>query len=95
MPRTPHASPQTRAVLAVFDDEPFKWRYGLALSKQTGLKSGTLYPLLIRLAGQGFLEAAWERSEHPGRPPRKAYRLTARGRTLARERTATGPQPQS
>jgi len=87
MARARHASAQTRAVLEVFDSAPFKWRYGLALSKQTGLKSGTLYPLLTRLAGQGFLEAAWERSEHPGRPPRKAYRLTALGRTLARERT--------
>ena len=87
MPRTRHASPQTRAVLAVFDAAPFKWRYGLALAKQTGLKSGTVYPLLTRLAEQGYLEAAWERSEHPGRPPRKAYRLTALGRTLARERS--------
>ena len=93
MPRTPNASPQTRTVLAVFAEAPFKWRYGLAISKETGLKSGTLYPLLMRLADQGFLETQWEPSEQPGRPPRHAYRLTARGRALARERTETKPAP--
>lgn len=87
MPRRPNTSPHTRAVLALFDDEPFRWRYGLAISKALGIKSGTLYPILMRLAEQGYLETAWEPSELAGRPARHAYRLTGQGRTFARERT--------
>ncbi|HEX8233241.1 MAG TPA: PadR family transcriptional regulator [Caulobacteraceae bacterium] len=88
MPRPAHASPQTLAVLSALLAEPAAWRHGLSLSKETGLKSGTLYPLLIRLADQGFLEARWLEPERPGRPARHAYRLTLSGVALARERTA-------
>jgi PadR family transcriptional regulator, regulatory protein PadR len=45
---------QTLSVLATLCDEPSEWRHGYALKKQTGLKSGTLYPILIRLADRGF-----------------------------------------
>ena len=50
-----------------------------------GLKAGSLYPILIRLADRGLLEARWEEpSEQPtGRPPRHLYRLTSSGRELA------------
>jgi DNA-binding PadR family transcriptional regulator len=51
--------------------------------KETGLKPGTLYPLLIRLNGQGLLEAEWRPSLQAGRPPRHAYRLTSQGLSLA------------
>ena len=68
--------------------QPSEWKYGYDLSKQTGLQSGTLYPLLIRLADQGLLETAWKPSEIAGRPPRHVYRLTAEGITAARELTA-------
>ena len=88
MPRPAHASPQTLAVLSALLAESAAWRHGLSLSKETGLKSGTLYPLLIRLADQGFLEARWLEPERPGRPARHAYRLTPLGVALARERTA-------
>lgn len=63
---------------------PRSWQYGYELSKQTGLKSGTLYPLLMRLSDQGFLESRWQEPEHPGKPPRHAYRLTGEGLTFAR-----------
>lgn len=88
MPRPAHVSPQTLAVLSALLAEPAAWRHGLSLSKQTGLKSGTLYPLLIRLSDQGFLEARWVEPERPGRPARHVYRLTPSGVALARERTA-------
>jgi DNA-binding PadR family transcriptional regulator len=55
------------------------------LAKETGLLSGTLYPLLMRLSDQGFLDARWQESEQPGKPPRHMYRLTAAGLALARE----------
>lgn len=83
MPRTPNISPQTRAVLAALAAQPQAWRHGYDLSRETGLKSGTLYPLLIRLADQGLLEAEWRAPLQPGRPPRHAYRLTGAGQALA------------
>lgn len=64
---------------------PQSWRYGYDLIKETGLKSGTLYPLLMRLHDQGLLEAEWHPSAQAGRPPRHAYRLTQNGIALAEE----------
>lgn len=87
MTRAPNISRQTRSVLAALLAQPQAWRYGYDLSKETGLKSGTLYPLLIRLSDQGLLEAEWRQPLQPGRPPRHAYRLTDKGAALARERT--------
>ena len=86
MPRLAHTSRQTRAVLATFLSAPREWRHGLLLAEATGLKSGTLYPLLIRLADQGYLEAKWLDPDRPGRPARHVYRLTGRGIALARQR---------
>ena len=88
MTRAPNISRQTRSVLAALLAQPQAWRYGYDLSRETGLKSGTLYPLLIRLNDQGLLEAEWRQPLQPGRPPRHAYRLTDAGAALARERTA-------
>ena len=74
----------TRALVA-FLEEPRSWRYGYDLMKVADLSSGTLYPLLARLADDGWLESRWEESELPGRPPRQLYRLTATGRVRARQ----------
>ena len=87
MTRAPNISRQTRSVMAALLAQPQAWRYGYDLSKETGLKSGTLYPLLIRLSDQGLLEAEWRQPIQPGRPARHAYRLTDQGAALARERT--------
>ena len=75
-------SPQSAAVLGCFAEDVSLWRYGYDLSRSTGLKSGTLYPLLIRMAEQGLLETAWETAEL-GRPPRHLYRLTDDGAQYA------------
>lgn len=83
----PRRSRQSTALLSALMAQASEWRHGLALARATGLKSGTLYPMLIRLADQGFLEARWEAPEVEGRPARHLYRLTASGRELARERT--------
>ncbi|PTT79495.1 PadR family transcriptional regulator, partial [Pseudomonas sp. HMWF010] len=45
MTRPPNISRQTSVVLAALLEQPQAWRYGYDLSKETGLKSGTLYPL--------------------------------------------------
>jgi PadR family transcriptional regulator, regulatory protein PadR len=77
-------SPQTVQVLADFLQQPKDWKYGYDISRNTGLKSGTLYPILMRLAEHGMLATRWEPSE-PGKPPRHMYRLTADGLRDARE----------
>jgi PadR family transcriptional regulator, regulatory protein PadR len=72
-------SPQTLSVLAALYEQPSRWQHGYALASQTGLKSGTLYPILIRLADRGLVEACWQEEPQPGRPRRHLYRLTAGG----------------
>lgn len=78
-------SPQTIALLEALLVRPSDWRYGYDLSRDTGLASGTLYPILMRLSERGVLEARWEEVHELGRPPRHVYRLTAAGRERARE----------
>jgi PadR family transcriptional regulator PadR len=85
MSRKPNSSRQTRALLATFLEQSQAWRHGYDLSKETGLKSGTLYPVLMRLSEQGLLESRWQDPERPGLPPRHGYRLTATGLALALE----------
>jgi len=68
-------SQQTLAVLACLLRRPQKWHHGYDLLRETGLKSGTLYPILARLQRGGWLEQRWEKSAAPGRPPRHLYRL--------------------
>jgi PadR family transcriptional regulator, regulatory protein PadR len=73
-----------------------RWSHGYELASLTGIKSGTLYPLLIRLEAQGYLEAEWQQPAASGRPPRHAYRLTAAGQRLARsEASVPSPSPSS
>jgi PadR family transcriptional regulator PadR len=76
-------SSQTIRVLQALAPEPLRWRYGYELGREVGLRSGSLYPILVRLSDRELLEAAWETDATPGRPPRHLYRLTARGREYA------------
>lgn len=78
-------SPQTIQVLEAFLEAPKDWKHGYDISRNTGLKSGTLYPILMRLAENRLLETRWETAEI-GRPPRHIYRLTPDGLLLTRER---------
>lgn len=81
-------SPQTIAVFRVFLVSTRMWRYGYDISRETGLKSGTLYPILMRLSDHELLETKWEPSKEPGRPPRHMYRLNGEGVKVAREAIA-------
>jgi DNA-binding PadR family transcriptional regulator len=76
-------TPQTLLILDAFLDRSQDWKYGYDISRNTGLKSGTLYPILMRLAERGLLETSWEQGE-PGRPPRHMYRFTPEGLRFAR-----------
>src|SRR5579863_8648201 len=71
-------------VLRVFLDDPAAPRYGYDLMKAAGLKSGTLYPLLGRLEDDKLVTSAWETPQADGQRPRKYYRLTGEGITVAR-----------
>lgn len=77
-------SEQTATLLDNLLAEPGAWRYGYELCRATGLQSGTLYPMLMRLAAAGWLEKRWELPKRTGARPRQLYRLTAEGARLAR-----------
>jgi PadR family transcriptional regulator PadR len=77
-------SPQTTQVLAEFLASNEEWRYGYDISRNTSLKSGTLYPILMRLAEQRLLETTWEAAEN-SKPPRHMYKLTPNGLRYAIE----------
>jgi PadR family transcriptional regulator len=70
-------------VLRALAADPGRWRYGYELGAETGLKAGSLYPILVRLADRELLEASWEDSPPHGRPARHLYRLTPGGLELA------------
>ncbi len=70
---------------------PRAWHYGYDLSRVTELKSGTLYPILMRLCERGALESKWQPAALEGRPPRHMYRLTAAGLVFARDSLAAQP----
>jgi PadR family transcriptional regulator, regulatory protein PadR len=77
-------SSQTLSVLATLAADPAAWLHGYLVAKQTGLASGTLYPILIRLADRRLIEARWEDEQPSGRPRRHLYRLTSDGLVAAR-----------
>jgi len=81
--KIPRLSPQTLRVLERFIEQPTAWHDGYELSRDTGLKSGTLYPILMRLAKFSLLETKWVTTED-GVPPRHTYRLTPKGGELVR-----------
>ncbi|SRR5216683_1023416 len=95
MTRARRPSRQTAAVVLALAADPAGWRYGYELGRQVGLKAGSLYPILMRLADNELLEARWEPGPQPGRPARHLYRLTGAGLDLAAtlEPTALAPAP--
>ncbi len=77
---------QTFAVLGTMLSDPEAEWYGLELSKRSGLKPGTIYPILDRLLKSEWLQRRWEDIDPvvEGRPRRRLYRLTAVGAPAAR-----------
>ena len=91
MERVRRPSPHTLTLLAALMDRPQAWHYGYDLSRETDLKSGTLYPILMRLCARGVLESRWQAAVEAGRPPRHTYRLTQAGMAFARDAIAGQP----
>lgn len=93
MVRNRRPSKQMLTLLEALSARQQQWRHGYELMKETGLLSGTLYPLLMRMTDQGLVEAEWREPAQPGRPARHAYRLTAAGFALARTVADEGGVP--
>ena len=58
------------------------YRFGFEIIDATGLKSGTVYPVLEKLEGAGLVTSTWEdaaRARRDKRPPRRYFDLTAAG----------------
>ncbi len=81
---TPRLTKPTIAVLEVLlsatSDAP---AWGLSICASADLGSGTVYPILDRLAERGWIVSREEVGPHPGRPPRRYYELTGAGRAEA------------
>jgi len=78
---------QTEAILeAILTDPDGDW-WGSRIAPATGLKSGTLYPALMRMERRGWLSSRWEEIDPviEGRPRKRLYRLTGKGELAARE----------
>jgi PadR family transcriptional regulator PadR len=91
MTRSPRMTLQTQLVLRAMLAEPTAQCYGLQLCEETGLQSGTIYPIVARLEQLGWVESSWEDPrEHvaEGRPRRRYYRLTDAGAEQARDALA-------
>lgn len=74
-------------VLSAFLENMEREVYGLEILRVTGLKSGTLYPILDRLETHGWVESRWEDNLAllDSRPRRRYYRLTRTGVHEARQ----------
>ena len=55
--------------------------WGYELSRQAGVRSGVLYPILHRMLDEEWLTDGWEELDPSvdKRPPRRYYRLTEEG----------------
>ena len=87
MQRDRPPSAQTINVLRALAADPAQWRYGYDLATEVHLKSGSLYPILVRLADRGLLETSWKAGVG-SRPPRHLYRLSPAGREFVAALTA-------
>lgn len=74
-------------VLRAFIAQPTAPLCGATLMRETGLPSGTIYPILLRFERAGLLDSAWEAEEAQtlGRPRRRLYSITTRGAAVAEE----------
>jgi PadR family transcriptional regulator len=75
----------TLRLLKVLLERPKEALSGAEISKITKLGSGTLYPLLQRLAVAGWIVGEWEKVDpsEVGRPKRRLYKLTRSGQAAA------------
>lgn len=65
---------------------PLDPHWGTELRSALALQAGTLYPILGKMQQAGWLTSEWESeqaarsdAEHPGRAPRRYYKITTKG----------------
>ncbi|GAA1878829.1 PadR family transcriptional regulator [Lapillicoccus jejuensis] len=101
MATDPRMTATTVDVLRTFLTDPQQELYGLQVMSETGLPSGTVFPILARFEARGWLESGWEQVDpsEVRRPARRYYRLTPDGlestrlaiaRVTAERRARTG-----
>lgn len=63
-------------------EDPVGRHWGYELMKRSGVRSGVLYPVLQRMLADGWLSDGWEDPSQieNGRPARRYYELTDKGR---------------
>jgi PadR family transcriptional regulator, regulatory protein PadR len=76
---------QTEQILTTLMTDPTAEWSGSQIAPAAGLKSGTLYPALIRMHRFGWLSWRWEDVEYSAakRPRKRLYRLTAEGERVS------------
>lgn len=75
--------PTVEVIKVLLASPPEAPAWGLKICETANLGSGTVYPILERLAKQGWITSFQETAPHPGRPARRYYELTAAGRIAA------------
>ena len=81
----------SHASTAVLQTVAQGYLHGFDIIRTTGLPSGTVYPALRRLEEARYLTSAWEEArvaQDAGRPPRKYYEITRKGREVLAEAVA-------
>ena len=78
---------QTLKVLEACLADPTDELSGADIHRRSGIASGTLYPILLRLEAAGWFVSRWEAIDpaSAGRPRRRLYRLTRSGLARAGE----------
>jgi PadR family transcriptional regulator len=78
---------QTEQILQALMTDPTAQWSGAEIAPITGLKSGTLYPALLRMERFGWLTWQWEDIDpsEEKRPRKRLYTLTGKGEQVARD----------
>ena len=81
-------TPKMAMVGKAFLEDPNRSRYGFELMKLTGMASGSLYPMLAKLEGAGWLIKGKEDIDPhaKGRPARTNYTITGAAASVAHAR---------
>lgn len=84
--RDPRLSQQTLRILKLLLEKPREPVAGSDIARATGMLSGTLYPILLRLEKARWLKSEWEKLDPSaaGRPRKRLYQLTGVGYNKAR-----------
>jgi PadR family transcriptional regulator PadR len=78
---------QTEQILEFLSSDPTTEVVSSDIERATGIKKGTVYPAVARMARFGWLEWRWEDVDPKviGRPRKRFYRLTGEGERAAQQ----------